>query len=129
MFQKKSYRKNKKNGLRFSIVDLRAPWAPYFMSLDIENSLSEPRVELRWRLRKWFAKHPSKTFFFSKFLNLCPGLPRRRSQPKIAARWRYRPPIKNLTSHYNSQFCVSFHCCFFQEAQKRLWTCPNGAET
>ena len=43
-----------------------------------------------------------------------------------AARWRYRPPIKNLTSHYNSQFCDSFHCCFLQEAQKRLWTCLNG---
>ena len=25
-----------------------------------------------------------------------------------AARWRYRLFIKNLTAHYNSQFCVSF---------------------
>ena len=48
---------------------------------------------------------------------------------EIAVRWRYRPPIKNMTEHYNSQFCVSFHCCLLQEAQKRLWTCLNGVET
>ena len=53
---------------------------------------------------------------------------RRRSPAEITARWRYRPPIKNLTSHYDSQFCVSFHCCFLKEAQQRLWTCLNGAE-
>ena len=34
---------------------------------------------------------------------------------KIAARWRYRLPINNLTAHYNSQFCVSFHFGFAQE--------------
>ena len=27
--------------------------------------------------------------------------PRRRSPPKITARWRYRLPIKNLRAHYN----------------------------
>ena len=54
---------------------------------------------------------------------------RRRSSTEIAARWRYRPPIKNITAHYNNQFCVSFHCCFLQEAQKRLWKCLNWAET
>ena len=58
-----------------------------------------------------------------------PSPPRRPRFPaEIAARWRYRPPIKNMTAHYNSQFCVSFHCCFLQEAQKRLWTCLNGPE-
>ena len=46
---------------------------------------------------------------------------------KIAARLRYRPPIKNRTAHYDSQFCVSFNFCFYQEAQKRLYTCLNGA--
>ena len=57
-----------------------------------------------------------------------PGPPRRRrSQVEINARWCYIPPIKNMTAHYNSHFCVSFHCCFLQEAQKRLWTCLNGA--
>ena len=45
----------------------------------------------------------------------------------LAARWRYRPSIKNLTAHYNSQFWVSFHFCFYQEAQKRLQTCLNWA--
>ena len=48
---------------------------------------------------------------------------------KKAARWHYRPPIKNITAYYKSQFCVSFYCCLLQEAQKRLWTCLNGAET
>ena len=39
--------------------------APYLMSLDIENSLSELRAELWPRLRKWFSKHPytKKKFF------------------------------------------------------------------
>ena len=49
-----------------------------------------------------------KLFFF-KFLILSTGVPRRRSPPEIAARWRYRLPSNNLTAHYNSQFCVSFH--------------------
>ena len=58
-----------------------------------------------------------------------PWPPRRwRFPAEIAARWRYRATIKNMTAHYDSQFCVSFHCCFLQEAQKRLWTCLNGAE-
>ena len=43
--------------------DLRASWAQYFMPLDIENFLSEPRAELWQRLRKWFSKYPSKKFF------------------------------------------------------------------
>ena len=53
---------------------------------------------------------------------------RRWSPAEIAARWRYRPPIKNMRAHYNSQFCVNFHCVLLQEAQKRLWTCLNGAK-
>ena len=58
-----------------------------------------------------------------------PCAPRRPRFPaEIAARWCYRPTIKNMTAHYNSQFCVSFHCCFLQEAQKHLWTCLNGAK-
>ena len=28
---------------------------------------------------------------------------------KISARWRYRPPITNLTAHHKSQFGVSFN--------------------
>ena len=47
----------------------------------------------------------------SKFLILSTGLTRRRSPLKIAARWRYRLPIENLTAHYNSQFCVIFLFC------------------
>ena len=47
-------------------------------------------------------------------------LPRRLSTTKIAVRWRYRLPIYNLKVHYDSQFCVSFHFCFAQEAQKCL---------
>ena len=57
--------------------------------------------------------------FFSKFLILSRGLPRWWSPSKIAASWRYRVPIKNLTPHY-SQFCVSFDFCIDQEARRRL---------
>ena len=67
-------------------------------------------------------------FFFSKFLILPTGLPRRPLPPKIAARWRYRLLINNLTAHYNSQFFVSFHLCFNQtphNASKRVWIGPK----
>ena len=83
---KRGYCENQENLLRFSIVDLRAPWAPYFSSLYIENSLSEPLAEFRPWLQKWFSKHPSKMFFFFKFLNLSTGLWQCRLPPKIAAR-------------------------------------------
>ena len=52
------------------------------------------------------------------FLILSTGLPRRQSPQKITARWRYRLPIKNLTAHYNSQLCVSFHFCFLPGSPK-----------
>ena len=51
-FTKKVITKTKKNGLRFSIVDLRAPWDAYFMSLDIENFLSVSRVQNSGRGRR-----------------------------------------------------------------------------
>ena len=47
-------------------------------------------------------------FFSSKFLLLSTGLWQRQLPTKIAARWRYRFPLRNLTPHYNSQFCVTF---------------------
>ena len=90
------------------------------MSLHIENSFSEPPPDVRPRPPKGSTKHPTKSFFSSKFLIWFRGLPRRRLPPKINARCNYRPPIKNMTAHYNSPFCVSFHFCFHQEAQKRL---------
>ena len=40
------------------------------------------------------------------------GLGWRRPLAAIAARWRCVPLIKNMTAHYNSQFCVSLHYCF-----------------
>ena len=42
-----------------------------------------------------------------KILILSTGIARRCLIAKIAARLRYRLPIKNLTPHYNSQFCDS----------------------
>ena len=48
---------------------------------------------------------------------------------KNAARWRYRLPIKNLTVYYNSQFCISFHFSFGQEAQQCLKICLNWVLT
>ena len=44
------------------------------------------------------------------------GLGWRLPPPEIAARWRCIPLIKNMTAHYNRQFCVSFHYCFHWEA-------------
>ena len=44
------------------------------------------------------------------------GLGWRLPPPEIAARWRCVPLIKNMTAHYNSQFCVSFHYCIDWEA-------------
>ena len=41
-------------------------------------------------------------------LLLSKDLPRRRSLPKIAARWRYRLPINNLTAHCISQYANIF---------------------
>ena len=38
------------------------------------------------------------------------------------------PQRRHITTHYDSQFCVSFHFCLLQEAQKRRWMCLNGAE-
>ena len=124
---KKSYCENQKNYIRFSVVDLRALLTPYFRSLDIEIFLSEPRAELLPRLQKWFAKHPSKKFFSSKFLNLSTGLPRPWSPPEISARCHYRLSIKNLTAHYNSQFCVSFNFLLRKKpenASKHVWIGP-----
>ena len=43
-----------------------------------------------------------------------------RGSPAASARWRSRFPSKNLTAHYDSHFCVSFHSGFAQEAQKCL---------
>ena len=39
---------------------------------------------------------------------------------KIAARWCCGVPIKYLRTHYNSQFCVSFHFRFLQKSPRRL---------
>ena len=48
---------------------------------------------------------------------------------EIAARWCFRLPIKDLTQHYNSRFCVSFNFFIDQEARIRLYTRLNGALT
>ena len=61
-----------------------------------------------------------KVFPPSKFLNLSTGLLRWRSPKKIAAKWRYRLPIKNMTPHHNSQFCVCFNFCVDLEVCRRL---------
>ena len=95
--------------------------APQFTSPDIGNSLSERRAERRPLPRNMLTRLPTKKFFFfSKFLILSTGLPRRRLPLKIAARWRYKLPTNNLTAHYKSQFCVNFYFCLAQEAQKCL---------
>ena len=84
--------------------------------LDIENSWGTLPAEVQPRPRKQCINFCTTSFFLFKFLILSTGLPRRPSPPKIASRWRYSLPIENLTAHYNSQFCVSFHFCFCREA-------------
>ena len=44
------------------------------------------------------------------------GLVQRPPPPDKTARWRCRPLNKNMTAHYNSQFCVGFHNCFLWKA-------------
>ena len=112
--------KNKKNRVRLSIVDFPAKPAKQKKQVALKKSL---RLHTRGtpaaaaeRVNKYFEKF----FFFSKFLIWPSGLPRRQSLPQIAARWRYRLPSNNLTAHYNSQFFVSIHFDFDQEAQKCL---------
>ena len=59
---------------------------------------------------------------------LSKGLSRRGLLPKVAARWRYRLPIKNVTAHYNSQFCDSINFVLFRKpenASKRVWIGPK----
>ena len=58
--------------------------------------------------------------FFFKFLILPTSLPGQRPPAKIAARWRYGPPMTNLKVHYNSQFFLIFHFCIDQEDRRRL---------
>ena len=84
---------------------------------DMKNSLSEPYTKVR-HLTSNLLK-----VLFSKFLILSTGLMRRRSPEKIADRWRYRLPIKNLTPHYNSQFCVSI--LFFVLLMKPAYICKH----
>ena len=99
--------------MRFLIVDFPAKPAKQKKQVALKKSL---RLHTRGtpaaaaeRVNKFFEKNN----FFSKFLIWPSGLPRRRSSPKIAA-------SNNLTAHYNSQFFVSFHFDFDQEALKCL---------
>ena len=112
MFKKKRFFKNKKIRVRFSIVDFPAKPAKQ-KKIALKKSL---RLHTRGtpaaaaeRVNYFFEKNN----FFSKFLIWPSGLPRRRSSPKIAARWRYKLPSNNLTAHY---IFVSFHFDFDQEA-------------
>ena len=104
--------KTKKIKVRFILVEPRRqasqnPWEVRYKKNPSGNTLAE----LRQRLRKSSIKQFTIKCFFL-FLIFSRGLPRWRSPAEIAARWRYRPPIKNLTAHYNSPFCVSFSFLF-----------------
>ena len=49
----------------------------------------------------------------SHFADQSSGLRQRRPLAETAARWRCELLIKNLTAHYDSQFCVSFNFDFY----------------
>ena len=66
-----------------------------------------------------------KVFSLLKFLILSTGLRRCRLPvagcrlpANTSARLQNRLSIKNLTTHYHSQFCVSFNFCIDQKAQR-----------
>ena len=63
-----------------------------------KKNLSEPNAELRPQLRKGCNKPFTKKYFFSKFLILSTGQPRRRRPAKIAARWRYEQHYRFLSA-------------------------------
>ena len=68
----------------------------------------------------WFKKKSSK------FLILSTDVPRRRSAPEFAARWRYRLPSNNLTAHNNSK--SAFILVLTRKpknASKRVWIGPE----
>ena len=126
MFQKKVSWKPKKL-LRYSIVDPRLPWAPYWMLLDIENFLSELRAELLPRLQKWFSKYPSENLFLQyswTCLQDCCGGNRRRKFPLDCAKNFLSKSWQHITT-------VSFVSVFFvlrrkpENASKCVWFLPK----
>ena len=76
----------------------------------VTKKISEVKCQVNYLVKKY-------SIFFQL---LDTDVPWGRSPPEMAARWRYRLPSNNLTVHYNSQFSVSFHFGFEQEAQKCL---------
>ena len=79
---------------------------------------------------KDYEKKSNLIFFFDRNIHTQVGMIRRRlflqqseaqstslwrgrALPEMAARCRCVLLINNLTAHYNSQFCVSFHFCLF----------------
>ena len=117
-------------------MDLVTMWnrVKYFIANCSTSCMPVLLSTTRFRISLWHYSVRSYKMCYSTSSHIwtfvTPWPPRRRRSPaEIAARGRYRPPIKSMTAHYNSQFCVSFYCCFLQEAQKRLWTCLNGTET
>ena len=108
-------------------IDLKSP--QYFNKQDIEKTKKKKKMGLDFRLwtsrpgephhigKLWPQprKESNKHFTIKKILIFFTGLPRRWLPEDIAARWCYRLPIKNLTPHYNSQICVTFHFISYGE--------------
>ena len=81
--------------LRFLVVDPpTASPACTHGGQDIKKYLIEPCAKVCQPVPK-LSNEALLKVFFSKFLILSTGLPRRRSPPKIDARWRCRLPITN----------------------------------
>ena len=118
-FNKKNTWEKLKNLSLIWNCEPRGPGAPPHGGQYTKNKSGYPLTELQPQ------KGSDKQFNFFKFLILSRGIPWRCSPAKIAARWRYRPPSKNLTAHYNSQFCVSSHFCvcikLWESAYNGVW--------
>ena len=119
MFQKKRFFENKKIRVRFSIVDFPAKPAKQKKQVALKKSLRlhtrrAPAAEQVYYVFE-------KNYFFQNSWSGTQaylGADCRRKSP--LDRWRYRLPSNNLTAQYNSQFFVSLHFDFDQEAPKCL---------
>ena len=107
---KKIFQKTNKI-VRYIVLD---PPRQASQTLDIENSLAYPPL-------KSVCGRGLLTILLIFLKNSLPtGLLLRGLPADIAARWRQRLFIKNVTSQYDSQFCVSFNFCIDLKAHRSL---------
>ena len=118
MFPKKDIGKTKQNWATFLVLPPPHPssQASPHGGQDIKNSFREPCAKVLPRPPKVSNKQHTKqkSWFCTQ-------------AQKIAARWRCRLPIKNLTPHYNSHFCVIVHRAILTVQNSLLVLCRQNS--